>query len=250
MAQLEQFKYQFLIDSIVSNIGEFPKESTMHQFKSSSFAIPASCDYCHQTIWGVSIGLTCKEWYSLLKIFLLTVSSRFNCHVKCEMKVAPTCSGVKGVIRGLRTKKSRSVSDPHRKAYTNNDDSFEHEKSSILDDSMVRNDTKASLRISQDTIIHQEKQVDTTVKEAIKETKIKETIKEKPPSNEKTPPIQTKNESVVKEKVAVIEEEKTTLSVGCLAQVLYDYFATNPEEVNIHEGEHVIVVKTGFDSLD
>jgi hypothetical protein len=57
-----------------------------HDFKSSSFTIPTSCDYCKATIWGISNkGFTCK-------------ACGFNCHAKCEMKVAPNCSKVKGQI--------------------------------------------------------------------------------------------------------------------------------------------------------
>ena len=51
-----------------------------HTFKSTSFTIPKSCDYCRGNLWGLSSkqGLTCIE-------------CGYNCHPKCELKVPPDC---------------------------------------------------------------------------------------------------------------------------------------------------------------
>ncbi|KAI8081130.1 hypothetical protein BDF21DRAFT_339095 [Thamnidium elegans] len=74
------------VDLIIRNIGDDGLRAQSHDFKSSSFTIPTSCDYCKGTMWGISNkGFTCK-------------SCGFNCHAKCEMKVAPNCSKVKGQI--------------------------------------------------------------------------------------------------------------------------------------------------------
>lgn len=57
-----------------------------HDLKPSSFTIPTSCDYCKGTMWGLANkGFTCR-------------ACGFNCHAKCEMKIAPNCSKVKGQI--------------------------------------------------------------------------------------------------------------------------------------------------------
>ncbi|KAG0188036.1 hypothetical protein DFQ28_005464 [Apophysomyces sp. BC1034] len=74
------------IDIIIQSIGDEGLRAQTHEFKSSSFTIPTSCDYCGTTIWGLSNkGLTCKI-------------CGFNCHAKCEMKVALNCSRTKGKI--------------------------------------------------------------------------------------------------------------------------------------------------------
>lgn len=69
---------------------------TPHQFKSSMFTIPTTCELCSQYIWGISKpGMTC------------TVCG-MNAHLKCEMKVAPECSAVKE--KRLRNKTSSMIS--------------------------------------------------------------------------------------------------------------------------------------------
>ncbi|CAO3609011.1 unnamed protein product [Cunninghamella echinulata] len=74
------------IDTIIHCIGDEGLRAQTHDFKPSSFTIPTTCDYCKSTIWGLSNkGMSCKV-------------CGFNCHAKCEMKVAPNCSGVRGKI--------------------------------------------------------------------------------------------------------------------------------------------------------
>ncbi|KAI8373277.1 hypothetical protein BD560DRAFT_328204 [Blakeslea trispora] len=79
---------------IIDNIGDDGLQAQNHDFKASSFTIPTTCDLCHSTIWGLSNkGLTCRE-------------CGFNCHTKCEMKVAPNCSKVKGQLNPQPTPSS------------------------------------------------------------------------------------------------------------------------------------------------
>lgn len=74
------------VDLIIQNIGDDGLRAENHDFKSSSFTIPTTCDLCNSTIWGLSNkGFTCR-------------ACGFNCHAKCEMKVAPNCSKKKGQI--------------------------------------------------------------------------------------------------------------------------------------------------------
>ncbi|RCH81688.1 hypothetical protein CU098_006387, partial [Rhizopus stolonifer] len=49
------------LDLIIQNIGDDGLRAQNHDFKSSSFTIPTTCDFCNSTIWGLSNkGLTCK----------------------------------------------------------------------------------------------------------------------------------------------------------------------------------------------
>ncbi|CEP09015.1 hypothetical protein [Parasitella parasitica] len=74
------------VDLIIQSIGDDGLRAENHDFKSSSFTIPTTCDLCNSTIWGLSNkGFTCR-------------ACGFNCHAKCEMKVAPNCSKKKGQI--------------------------------------------------------------------------------------------------------------------------------------------------------
>ncbi|KAI9480354.1 MAG: hypothetical protein EXX96DRAFT_481652 [Benjaminiella poitrasii] len=70
---------------IIQNIGDDGLQAQSHDFKPSSFTIPTTCDYCNSTIWGLNKGLTCK-------------ACGFNCHTRCEMKVAQNCSQKKGQV--------------------------------------------------------------------------------------------------------------------------------------------------------
>ncbi|KAI9357879.1 hypothetical protein BD770DRAFT_420032 [Pilaira anomala] len=86
------------VDLIIKNIGDDGLRAQNHDFKSSSFTIPTSCDYCKGTMWGISNkGFTCR-------------ACGFNCHAKCEMKVAPNCSKVKGQINPQPSISSSNVS--------------------------------------------------------------------------------------------------------------------------------------------
>ncbi|KAI8337306.1 hypothetical protein BC941DRAFT_353177 [Chlamydoabsidia padenii] len=85
------------IDVIIHCIGDDGLRAQMHDFRASSFTIPTTCDYCKSTIWGLSKqGMTCK-------------ACGFNCHAKCEMKVAPNCSGVRGQINQQPSSNNLSI---------------------------------------------------------------------------------------------------------------------------------------------
>ncbi|KAI8603269.1 hypothetical protein EDD21DRAFT_42808 [Dissophora ornata] len=83
--------YESEINTIVRAIGETGVQNQPHDFKAASFTIPTSCDYCQSTIWGIAKqGFTCRD-------------CGYNCHSKCEMKVPPNCSNVKGGAKAQRT---------------------------------------------------------------------------------------------------------------------------------------------------
>ncbi|KAI9020129.1 hypothetical protein CLU79DRAFT_804699 [Phycomyces nitens] len=82
----QMVKIKSEIEVIIQNIGDEGLTTTGHDFKSCSFTIPTTCDFCNNTIWGLSKqGFTCR-------------ACGFNCHAKCEMKIAPNCSLVRGKI--------------------------------------------------------------------------------------------------------------------------------------------------------
>ncbi len=72
------------ISSVVQVVGDIDVGLSPHAFKSASFAIPTTCDFCGGTIWGLnSKGYTCK-------------GCSYTCHKNCQMKVPSNCTGVKG----------------------------------------------------------------------------------------------------------------------------------------------------------
>lgn len=98
LVSTEQVKVKSEIDLIIQHIGDDGLRAQNHDFKSSSFTIPTTCDYCNNTIWGLSNkGFTCR-------------ACGFNCHAKCEMKVAPNCSKTKGQVNPQPISISRSQS--------------------------------------------------------------------------------------------------------------------------------------------
>ncbi|KAI9284157.1 hypothetical protein BC943DRAFT_326454 [Umbelopsis sp. AD052] len=81
-----QAKYKAEIALITASIGDAGLQAKAHEFKPTSFTIPTTCDYCETTVWGLTKqGVTCK-------------ACGYNCHAKCEMKVPPNCTRVKGKI--------------------------------------------------------------------------------------------------------------------------------------------------------
>ena len=86
--QIERFKLMTKIDAIIQEVGEFPPDSKLHEFKPAKFPMPANCDYCHNIIWSMTSkhGLKCK-------------TCNYRAHVKCELKLPPNCSKIKRVYK-------------------------------------------------------------------------------------------------------------------------------------------------------
>ncbi|RUS30762.1 hypothetical protein BC938DRAFT_478989 [Jimgerdemannia flammicorona] len=98
IAVINSFKvrYDTEVAMITEAIGDSALKARGHDFKATSFAIRTTCDYCQATIWGLSKqGFTCKD-------------CGYNCHTKCEMKVPPDCTGIKGKIARRVTVTSQS----------------------------------------------------------------------------------------------------------------------------------------------
>ncbi|KAI9140317.1 hypothetical protein BKA69DRAFT_515846 [Paraphysoderma sedebokerense] len=78
--QTAKSRYESQISTIVAAIGDDSANQKRHDFRPTSFALPASCESCQTKIWGLSKqGLVCKD-------------CGYTCHQKCEMKVPPNCS--------------------------------------------------------------------------------------------------------------------------------------------------------------
>ncbi|KAF9971625.1 hypothetical protein BGZ73_005417 [Actinomortierella ambigua] len=90
LAKTMKTLYEAEINAIVSTMGDGGVQQQPHDFKAASFTIPTTCDYCQSTIWGLAKqGFTCRD-------------CGYNCHSKCEMKVPPNCTNVKGGAKAQR----------------------------------------------------------------------------------------------------------------------------------------------------
>lgn len=85
------------VEMVVATVGDTETDQVQHDFKTASFTIPTTCDYCQSTIWGLAKqGFTCKE-------------CGFNCHAKCEMKVPADCKKGGGKMRRVTTTSASSL---------------------------------------------------------------------------------------------------------------------------------------------
>ena len=152
------------------------------------------------------------------------------------MKVEPNCSGIKGRID---SRKQRSISDPHYRSMSNFSRTTSismfgfprHEMQSV-------NEEQPRTRIEK-------------ILEPLRVESSEDAVASTIPMNLKSMSVSEVSESAY----STIRREKSfrskrmspapsimiDLVVGNPAAVMYDYFATHPEEVNIHEGEHVLV---------
>jgi hypothetical protein len=63
LLQINRIKIATQIQTIRDEIGDFPADFSAHEFRPASFAIPTTCNFCQQSLWGVSkAGLSCKDW--------------------------------------------------------------------------------------------------------------------------------------------------------------------------------------------
>ncbi|TEB30594.1 hypothetical protein FA13DRAFT_1755022 [Coprinellus micaceus] len=77
--QISEHVLKAEIDTITAAVGNDVGGSNPHQFKSTSFSIPATCSYCKTSIWGLSKqGKTCK-------------ACGVSVHNKCELKFPANC---------------------------------------------------------------------------------------------------------------------------------------------------------------
>ena len=96
LLELQKTRYLTSINTLTASIGE-ADDSRRHTLAKSTFAIPTTCDYCQEKIWGLTQqGMTCKD-------------CGYNCHAKCELKVPPYCQTTKPALASsLQSKLSKS----------------------------------------------------------------------------------------------------------------------------------------------
>ncbi|KAJ3334912.1 hypothetical protein HDU93_007065, partial [Gonapodya sp. JEL0774] len=87
LVDISRAKIQSQIDVIAAQVGETKDAGPFHKFKQTNFTLPSPCDLCGQSIWGMGKGKTCSE-------------CGFNVHHRCELRVSPSCSGVKSSGHG------------------------------------------------------------------------------------------------------------------------------------------------------
>jgi hypothetical protein len=238
MLEMKLFEYQYKMETIRKKIGDVNTGSCRHHFKATYFAIPTSCDYCQQTIWGLGStnkGLSCRE-------------CGYNAHVKCEMKIPPLCTGVKKVFDA----KGRSVSDPSKRI---DSDTREFVKA-LATTKSIPVPSVTELPPLEVPIVATAKALGAPLVDSstqIPECSIQDTSLD-------TSGYNLKN-SIPKElSMPTLERRKTlgrsTLSLshfkfreGLIATVLYDYQATDEEEATIKEGERITVITPGKDAL-
>ena len=81
---VRRHKLETEVATVTQIAGNIDSGLTEHDFKSASFAIPTTCDFCGSTIWGMSRkGFHCK-------------ACSYNCHKNCQMKVPSNCTQEKG----------------------------------------------------------------------------------------------------------------------------------------------------------
>jgi hypothetical protein len=172
----------------------------------------------------------------LVKIYFYY--STFNAHTRCEMKLAPNCSGIRGKID---SRKQRSVSDPYQRSMSN----FSRATSvSMMGmprydlQSIYEEQPKSKIeRIMEPLLVEHTEEVIPPTPTHLKSRSISEASEmvSNTPQREKSFVTRTPTLSRMSPSPALF----TDLVVGNAAEVIYDYFATHPEELNIHEGEHV-----------
>ncbi|XJO71715.1 hypothetical protein BDV3_001184 [Batrachochytrium dendrobatidis] len=203
-------KLETQIKAIVDSVGEFPSGSKVHNFKNISFAIPTPCDVCQQTVWGVTkSGISCRD-------------CSFNAHLKCELKISPTCPGIKGT-----PKIRRVISSPSRPA------SLMPQQLSSAKSSPIYSATQATLPLSYthtNTVTASAPNIATGL-----------STRSSAYSNQSSQDFHHSESNLKTQAGSSLE---TTMIANVIpARVLYDYIASSSDEISIHRDEVVSVIQ-------
>ena len=78
LLRLDRISGSQILSLIVQRLGGGDPDVKPHEFRATTFAIPATCGLCKVSIWGVGKGVACRE-------------CGFNSHLKCQAQVPLTC---------------------------------------------------------------------------------------------------------------------------------------------------------------
>ncbi|KAI8370561.1 uncharacterized protein BYT42DRAFT_582860 [Radiomyces spectabilis] len=248
------------VDLIIRNIGDGGLQAQTHDFKPSSFTIPTTCDYCSSTIWGLSKqGLTCK-------------ACGFNCHAKCEMKVAPNCSRTRGKINRQKSISSASVrsvssykANPEATADNSRAESFttpiaapvqestgqeplaralyDYEAQTMEELSIMENDVLTVLEEDDGSGWIKARKGDQVGLVPANYVAHDDTVQDMRSSPD-TPMTETSISFTPAMSTPAVEEpEPEPATVPEVVVALYDFEAVNADELNIRQGDQILVTK-------
>lgn len=190
-------------------IGQFKIDTSKldyHEFKHSSFAIPTNCDYCKSSIWGTSKkGLQC-------------VLCKYNCHTKCELRVAQNCTKTKGT-------KNTSVNQK------------------IVDSNTLQAKMASFTRNSSSSSINRSQSINSKHMDVIHSNKSEITRRQ----TTKTKEIPRKTSSTKSVAPTVRSSKPKNVPLLKNATVLYDYSAQDETELTIKENEIIKVFENNND---
>ncbi|KAK9479830.1 hypothetical protein V1514DRAFT_327490 [Lipomyces japonicus] len=83
------------VETVELVVGDIVKGTKPHNFKTVSFKIPTTCEFCNDVMFGLTRhGVKCQ-------------ACGYACHTKCEMKAPATCAGKK--VSKKKKKKDKSA---------------------------------------------------------------------------------------------------------------------------------------------
>ncbi|KAF3160068.1 hypothetical protein TWF225_007925 [Orbilia oligospora] len=207
------------VDTVRQACGDIDKNAHSHKFKSTSFKIPTSCDLCHEKIWGLSAkGMTCKD-------------CGFNCHAKCEMRVAANCPGpldktAKKALKDVRQNRGSVSIDKLSELPASNGSSI----------GVNRSNTVTSVSTNSTATVERSGTVKSTATTSTAATSTA------PSASSSKPPARR---VLAPPPAAYIAELPADEAVpdGPKAKMLYSYTAGGDGEISVGEGKEVIIVQ-------
>ncbi|KAK9460261.1 uncharacterized protein V1516DRAFT_679362 [Lipomyces oligophaga] len=98
LADTKRIALEVEVETIEVVVGDIVRGTKPHDFKPVSFKIPTTCQYCNDSIWGLSRhGFKCRD-------------CGYTCHSKCQMKAPANCPGINMKKKKKKSKHQDSVS--------------------------------------------------------------------------------------------------------------------------------------------
>ncbi|OOF92829.1 hypothetical protein ASPCADRAFT_210086 [Aspergillus carbonarius ITEM 5010] len=214
--------------TIMAVVGDLSLGARNHNFKSQTFKIPTNCDLCGERIWGLSAkGFDCRD-------------CGYTCHSKCEMKVPAECPGEQSKEERKKLKAERQEQANAAPAPLD----LETTTTSSTAPSLTRKDTMNSL--SSGYAVSGNRSMSNATSQSLSAS----------PAELPTPVAETKPAPVRKNRVlapppsqyissppatpALTSSVKTGEQHG---KMLYAYQAGGADEVDVQEGDDIVVLE-------